>query len=175
MTLLLISAPAALIVQVGGRTAADMLVQGGIDAAFLVADPKSGLIQELIRTPGIRLLNLERAEAYFCQHYFLTRVTLPRGVFDLQRDIPDHDIQMIAAPGATGHLRNQRLSGPRRPGEYPGRLRFVTTCCLSRTFCDLPACQKCLTRFMVTGRRRGINLLVMTRASSPADHPGRSP
>jgi len=86
------------IVQVGGRTAADMLIQGSVDAAFLVADPKSELVQRLIRTPGIHLLNLENAEAYVRQHYYLTRITLPRGVFDLQRDIPDHDLQMIAAP-----------------------------------------------------------------------------
>jgi TRAP transporter TAXI family solute receptor len=86
------------IVQVGGRTAADMLAHGGIDAAFFIADPKSPMIQALIRTPGIRLVNLERAEAYVRQHYYLTRITLPRGVFDLQGDIPDHDIQMIATP-----------------------------------------------------------------------------
>jgi TRAP transporter TAXI family solute receptor len=86
------------IVQVGGRTAADMLLRGSIDAAFFIAEPKSPLFEELIKAPGIRLLNLERAEAYVRQHYYLTRVTLPRGVFDLQRDIPDHDIQIIAAP-----------------------------------------------------------------------------
>lgn len=86
------------IVQVGGRTAADMLAQGSIDAAFFVADPESALVRELIRAPGIRLLSLEHAEAYVRQYYYLTRVILPRGVFDLQRDIPDRDIQIIAAP-----------------------------------------------------------------------------
>lgn len=75
-----------------------MLLRGSIDAAFFIAEPKSPLFEELIKAPGIRLLNLERAEAYVRQHYYLTRVTLPRGVFDLQRDIPDHDIQIIAAP-----------------------------------------------------------------------------
>lgn len=86
------------LIQVGGRTAADMLVRGNIDAAFFIADPKSELIQQLISTPGIRLLNLARAEAYVRQHYYLKHVTLPRGVFDLRRDIPDHDIEIIAAP-----------------------------------------------------------------------------
>lgn len=93
----LTEAPTTLI-NVGGLTAADMLAYGGLDAAFFIADPKSALIQTLMRAPGVRLLNLERADAYVRQHYYLTRISLPRGVFDLQRDIPDREIQMVATP-----------------------------------------------------------------------------
>lgn len=84
------------LLNVGGQTAAQMLVGGGLDAAFFVADPKSAIVQALIRTPGIRLMSLDRAQAYVRQHYFLTPITLPRGVFDLQRDIPHRDVQMLA-------------------------------------------------------------------------------
>jgi TRAP transporter TAXI family solute receptor len=92
----LTQAPTTL-VGLGGRPAADLLLSGGVDAAFFVAEPGSDLVQSLVRSPGVRLLSLDRAEAYVRQHYYLKRITLPRGVFDLEHDIPSRDIQMVAA------------------------------------------------------------------------------
>jgi TRAP-type uncharacterized transport system substrate-binding protein len=91
----LADAPTTLI-DVGGPTAADLLVQGAVDAAFFVADPQSPVVQSLIRAPGVRLMSLDRAEAYVRQRYYLTRVTLPRGVFDLKNDVPPRDYQLVA-------------------------------------------------------------------------------
>jgi TRAP transporter TAXI family solute receptor len=91
----LAEAPTTLI-DVGGPTAADLLVQGTVDAAFFVADPQSPVVQSLMRAPGVRLMSLDRAEAYVRQRYYLTRVTLPRGVFDLKNDILPRDVQMVA-------------------------------------------------------------------------------
>lgn len=91
----LAEAPTTLI-NVGGPTAADLLVQGHVDAAFFVADPESPVVQSLLRTPGVRLMSLDHAEAYVRQRYYLTHIVLPRGVFDMQQEIPARDIHMLA-------------------------------------------------------------------------------
>jgi TRAP transporter TAXI family solute receptor len=89
--------PPTTVLNLGGRAAADLLLSGGIDAAFFMGDPGSPLIHELIRAPGVHLMSFERADAYVRQHPYLHRLTLPDGVFDLQRDIPDRDIVLLGA------------------------------------------------------------------------------
>ena len=82
---------------VGGEAAVSALLEGKADAAFLVASVESPLVQQLLRTPGIRLMSFERAEAYTRQHHFLSRITLPEGVIDLQENIPPRDTALLAA------------------------------------------------------------------------------
>lgn len=82
--------------ELGGKDAANGLQQGRLDAAFFVASPESPLVQSLLRHPDIRLVSFRRAEAYARRYHFLTGVTLPRGVADLERDLPSHDIRLLA-------------------------------------------------------------------------------
>ena len=82
---------------VGGEAAVSALLEGKADAAFLVASVESPLVQQLLRTPGIRLMSFERAEAYTRQHHFLSRITLPDGVIDLQENFPPQDTPLLAA------------------------------------------------------------------------------
>jgi hypothetical protein len=100
-----IAEPPTTVLKIGGRTAANLLQSGDIEAAFFMADAHAPLIQEMMRTPGLHLLNLKRAEAYTRQHFFLTRLTLPQGVFDLERDVPSGDVAMI---GTTANLLVRR-------------------------------------------------------------------
>lgn len=71
-----------------------------VDAAALVSAPESPLIQMLLQTPGIRLFEFAQAEAYARRYAFLSPVTLPRGVVDLQRNVPPQDLRLIAATGS---------------------------------------------------------------------------
>jgi len=73
------------------------LLNGEFDAAVLVSAPESPLVQMLLQTPGIRLFEFAQAEAYARRHRFLSAVTLPRGVVDLPRNVPPHDVAMLAA------------------------------------------------------------------------------
>jgi len=82
---------------VGDEAAVSALLDGKADAAFLVASVESPLVQQLLRTPGIRLMSFERAEAYTRQHHFLSRITLPEGVIELQENIPAQDTTLLAA------------------------------------------------------------------------------
>jgi TRAP-type uncharacterized transport system substrate-binding protein len=84
-----------------GSTPAVMGLLGGeLDAVVLVSAPEAVLVQMLLRTPGIGLLNFDQGEAYARRFSFLSPVTLPRGIVDLAQDIPSQDVKLIA-PTAT--------------------------------------------------------------------------
>ena len=85
------------ILSVGGREAADALITGRVDVAFFVASVQSPLVQELLHRQDIRLMSFERADAYTRLHHFLSRITLPEGIIDLQGNIPPQDTVLLAA------------------------------------------------------------------------------
>jgi len=81
----------------GGLEAADALIAGEIDAAMFVAGVEAAAVQRLLRTEGVRLMSLSRAEALSRHFPYLETVTLPRGVIDLAGDLPASDITLVAA------------------------------------------------------------------------------
>ena len=85
------------ILSVGGREAADALITGRVDVAFFVASVQSPLVQELLHRQDIQLMSFERADAYTRLHHFLSRITLPEGIIDLQENIPPQDTVLLAA------------------------------------------------------------------------------
>jgi TRAP transporter TAXI family solute receptor len=85
------------LLSVGGREAADALITGRVDVAFFVASARSPLVQELLRRQDIHLMSFERADAYTRLHHFLSRITLPEGIIDLQENIPPQDTTLLAA------------------------------------------------------------------------------
>ena len=72
------------------------LLDSQLDAIVFVSAPESPLVQMLLLTPGIRLLDFVHAEAYSRRVPSVTPVTLPRGVVDLARDMPASDIRLVA-------------------------------------------------------------------------------
>ena len=76
------------------------LLAGEIDALMFASAPESALVQMLLQTPGVRLLDFPQAEAYSRRFPFISPVMLPRGVVDLARDMPPANIRLIA-PTAT--------------------------------------------------------------------------
>jgi TRAP-type uncharacterized transport system substrate-binding protein len=80
----------------GGKEAAEQLTQGKIDAIMMVTSAESKLVERLAATPGVHLLSFERAEAYARLFPHLTKLVLPRGVFDLAKNVPSDDIVLIA-------------------------------------------------------------------------------
>ncbi len=76
------------------------LLAGKLDAVALVSAPESPFVQMLLQTPGVRLLEFGNAEAYARRYGYLSPVTLPRGVADLARDVPAHDVPLLATTTA---------------------------------------------------------------------------
>ena len=89
--------PAALrLTQLTQTPATVAFLDGELDALVFASAPESPLVQMLLQTPGVRLMNFAQSEAYSRRFSFLTAVTLPRGVVDLANDIPPQDVQLIA-------------------------------------------------------------------------------
>ncbi len=76
--------------------ATEALEGGLIDAMVLASAPQSPLVQQLLRAPGIRLMDFGQSDAYARRFAFLSAVTLPRGVVDLAADLPPHDVELLA-------------------------------------------------------------------------------
>lgn len=87
--------PTALLPETGIR-ANELLVQGKLDAVFIVGPPESPLVEKMMSEPGIRLLSVDRAEAYVRRFPALTRLTLPQGVYDFVNNVPPHDVTLIS-------------------------------------------------------------------------------
>lgn len=85
------------LLDMGGDEAAKALTDGTIDAAFLMGDSAAPpTMGKLLRAPGIHLLDFAQADAYARRFTYLNELKIPKGVFDLGRNIPGHDIQLIA-------------------------------------------------------------------------------
>lgn len=93
--------PASLALSQQAQTPAVVeLLAGRLDALVLASAPESLMVQMLLQTPGIRLFDFVQSEAYSRRFPFLNPITLPRGVVDLARDLPNRDVHLVA-PTAT--------------------------------------------------------------------------
>jgi TRAP-type uncharacterized transport system substrate-binding protein len=88
--------PPTELLPIGDRDANERLLRGEIGAVLMVAPPESPLVAELLAAPGIRLLSLELAEAYTRRFPSLTRLNLPRGVFDFINNVPARDVTLVS-------------------------------------------------------------------------------
>jgi TRAP transporter TAXI family solute receptor len=72
------------------------LGKGAVDAVFLVSPAEAPAIKKLVETPGLQVLSFARADAYVRLFPFLSKVVLPRGVFDLAADVPRTDVVLLS-------------------------------------------------------------------------------
>ncbi|MGI9517789.1 MAG: TAXI family TRAP transporter solute-binding subunit [Pirellulaceae bacterium] len=93
------------LMNLGPREACEQLKSGEIDAAFIVMSPEAVIIHELLNAKGVRLANLRRVTAWQQKYPFLSVPTLPEGVVDIESNIPDRDIRLLA-PTANLVARN---------------------------------------------------------------------
>lgn len=84
----------------GGEQAVQALLTGQVDAAFFVTGRPRPLLTPLFQARGIHLVALDFAEAYTFRHPFLTRVTLPAGVINLDPPVPVQDVPLLAPAAA---------------------------------------------------------------------------
>ena len=128
---------ATTLVNAGGEVAAQALIDGKVDAAFLMGDSAAPpIMRRLMRSPGIRLLDFSQAEAYSRRFPYLNTIVFPMGVFDLGKNIPPRDfhvigptVELIARENLHPALSDMLIeaarevhSGPRllqRAGEFP--------------------------------------------------------
>jgi hypothetical protein len=76
--------------------AAEKLIAGEIDAAFIVAAWQSPAIQTLANAKDIELGHVARADAFTAMYPFLNKLVLPSGIFDLLTVRPPADVVLLA-------------------------------------------------------------------------------
>ncbi|MBC7434974.1 MAG: ABC transporter substrate-binding protein [Bdellovibrionales bacterium] len=80
------------------QTPATVAFLGGeLDGVVFASAPESLMVQMLLQTPGVKLMDFAQSEAYSRRFAFLSPVTLPRGVVDLAGDIPPQDVRLVAS------------------------------------------------------------------------------
>ena len=76
--------------------AAKALIEGKVDAVFLMGDSASVQnMRTLLRTEGIHLFDFTQADGYTRRINYLNKLELPKGSIDFGRNIPSHDVNLI--------------------------------------------------------------------------------
>jgi TRAP-type uncharacterized transport system substrate-binding protein len=70
------------------------------DAIVFASAPESLMVQMLLQTPGVKLMDFAQSEAYSRRFGFLSPVVLPRGIVDLSRDLPAEPVRLVATTTA---------------------------------------------------------------------------
>lgn len=87
--------------------AAQALLAGTADAVFMMSDSASSqTMHKLLRSPEIRLMNFEQADAYTRKIHYLNKLRFPEGSFDFGKNLPPQDVwligptvELVARPG----------------------------------------------------------------------------
>jgi hypothetical protein len=80
-----------------------------IDAIVFASAPESLMVQMLLQTPGVKLMNFPQSDAYSRRFDFLSATRLPRGVVDLAANIPPDDVRLV---GPTTALVSRNTTHP---------------------------------------------------------------
>ena len=92
------------------QTPATVAFLGGeIDAIVFASAPESLMVQMLLQTPGVKLMNFPQSDAYSRRFDFLSATRLPRGVVDLAANIPPDDVRLV---GPTTALISRNTTHP---------------------------------------------------------------
>jgi TRAP transporter TAXI family solute receptor len=81
----------------GGQRAADMLLEGRLDFAFMVQGYQAPVVQQLLHSDAVLIWSWRRVKAFARHFHYMTIVTLPEGFVDFAANIPPQDIKLVAA------------------------------------------------------------------------------
>jgi TRAP-type uncharacterized transport system substrate-binding protein len=76
--------------------AADALLAGRVDAAFLTSDSASSqTMRLLLRSSSVRLMSFEQADAYTRKFIYLNKLHFPEGSIDFSNNLPAADVWLV--------------------------------------------------------------------------------
>ncbi|MET3105362.1 TRAP transporter TAXI family solute receptor [Oxalobacteraceae bacterium GrIS 1.18] len=81
---------------IGRDEAASQLLAGKLDAVFIIGEPDSPLVHQLVAAPQIRILNLDQAAAIVRHFPYLHELRIPHGLVDIRHNLPAEDITLLA-------------------------------------------------------------------------------
>jgi len=91
----LTGAPTVL-VDLSGEAAQQALFSGAVDAVFVMGDAFTPALSKRMREqPDVHLMSFRLADAYTRKFPFLSKLTLPEGGLDLDRDYPPAPVELV--------------------------------------------------------------------------------
>ncbi len=88
--------PPTVLLDLSGEDAANELIDGKIDAAFLMGDSVTfAIMRKLRKNEDIDIANFRQADGYLRKFRFLSKLTLPEGAYDLGKDEPPKTLNLI--------------------------------------------------------------------------------
>jgi TRAP-type uncharacterized transport system substrate-binding protein len=73
------------------------LIASNVDAVFLTSDSAStDNMRDLLHTSNVRLFDFTQADGYARRIHYLNKVVLPQGAIDFGKNIPEHDVNLVA-------------------------------------------------------------------------------
>jgi TRAP transporter TAXI family solute receptor len=88
--------PSTTLVELTLARALDALNAGEVDAILMPGTLDTEVVQRALAAPGLRLMNLEQADAISKIVPTFSHVVVPRGLLDLGKDRPGEDIHLLA-------------------------------------------------------------------------------
>jgi len=88
--------PPTVLHELAGEEAANELIAGKIDAAFMMGDSATPAIMRKLReNDDIEIANFRQADGYLRKFRFLSKLTLPEGAYDLAKDEPPKTLTLV--------------------------------------------------------------------------------
>ena len=87
----------ATLINMSSDDALKALENGTLDAALFMRPASDPMIHELASRKGLRLMDVEQAEAIARKDAAFHHLILPRGAIDLNADIPSKDVDLVAS------------------------------------------------------------------------------
>jgi TRAP-type uncharacterized transport system substrate-binding protein len=88
--------PPTVLHELDGDEAANELIAGKIDAAFMMGDSATPAIMRKLReNDDIEIANFRQADGYLRKFRFLSKLTLPEGAYDLARNEPPRTLTLV--------------------------------------------------------------------------------
>lgn len=95
-----VSSDNATLLQFTGPASVKALKDGEVDVIINVGEANAPYVLSLLHDPTVRLMNLSQADALTRIFPFLSRVVLPQGVVDLEKNVPASDVILVATSTA---------------------------------------------------------------------------
>ena len=88
--------PPTVLHELAGEEAADELIAGKLDAAFLMGDSATpAVMRKLRQIDDIEIANFRQADGYLRKFRFLSKLTLPEGAYDLAKNEPPKTLTLV--------------------------------------------------------------------------------
>ena len=115
--------PPTVLHELAGEEAADELIAGKLDAAFMMGDSATPAVMRKLRSnDDIEIASFRQADGYLRKFRFLSKLTLPEGAYDLGKNEPPRTLTLV---GPTVELVARQDLDPALSGLLIGAAREV--------------------------------------------------